>query len=249
MAKVKKPTSTKKATAVKKPRKAPVKKAAIKKTVVKKIAAKKPAEKKVNKPVKSAAVKQKPKNPNGMNHFQQCVVLAAVINQKRHLNPEFQTVPLPEITSSSFGPLREHLGQYAFLVEEIHDAIDELIRSDEFAKAFPVNNVESDLELTLEGNAKKIMAHLLELAGPEARKIIFMMEEGNKQHIHRTTLEKFALKTGQIEPHPLQHDAQKFTGDVTQKQILNSINMRTNPRYFGDQHPQNFSTKQRRGRG
>lgn len=190
------------------------------------------------------------KNSNGMNYFQQCVVLAALINQERHYNQEFQTIPLPEITSSLLGPIRDYLGQYAFNSEEIQHGLDELMKCDLFKKTFPIKHPDTTVEISIEGNPKKIMAQLLELAGPEARKIIFLKEEGNRMLIHRTTLEKYALKTGQIEHHILHQDSPNYMShESTHRDILNQINQRTNPRYFGQDHAQNFSTKQRRGRG
>jgi hypothetical protein len=190
------------------------------------------------------------KNPNGMNYFQQCVVLAALINQKRHQDHEFQTIPLPEITSSLLAPLREYLSQYAFTSDEIQNGLEDLVHCDLFTKTFPVKNSTVAIDLTVHGNPKKIMSQLIELAGPEARKVIFLKEESNRFMIHRTTLEKYALKTGQVEGHATHHDSSNYMShESTHREILNQINQRTNPKYFGQDHPQNFSTKQRRGRG
>ncbi len=190
------------------------------------------------------------KNPNGMNHFQQCVVLAALINQKRRANQAFQSIPLPEITSPLLASLREYLGQYTFSSEDIQNGLDDLAHADIFVKTFPVKDADVPVECTVYGNPQKMMAQLLDLAGPEARKIIFLKDDGNRLSIHRTTLEKYALKTGQIESHPLHHDMPNFMShESTHREILHQINQRTNPKYFGQEHPQNFSTKQRRGRG
>ncbi len=256
-------TSPKKKSALKKkPAAKKVVKKAIKKAPVKKkasIKASKPAKpakvthtKRKSEPAKTAAptivIK---KNPNGMNYFQQCVVLAALINQERHQNHEFQTIPLPEITSTLLQPLREYLSQYAFNSEEIQNGLDDMVRCDFFKKTFPVKNTETLLDLNIQGNPKKIMAQLIELAGPEARKIIFLKEEGDRFLIHRTTLEKYALKTGQIENHILHHDLPTYMShESTHREILNQINQRSNARYFNqDHHPQNLSSKHRRGRG
>jgi hypothetical protein len=228
--------------------------------------AKKSVKKSVEKPLKKVAVKSKslpkkskkastrittpvkPKASRGMNEFQQCVVLAAVINQKRNRDTQFQAIPLPDINSSALQPLRACLADYAFTANDISRAVTDLLSSKAFQQAFPVkNNAQKNLILVTETEPQALLEKMLELAGPEAKKTIFFIE--GPHNIHKTTLEKYALKTAQIHPVALHHESSKLPSeDVLHKQMIMKMNLHNSSKYF-ENNSQRLSTKQRRGRG
>lgn len=220
-----------------------------KKTVTK---VKKPVKKsKVSVKKKAAAPKSKtPKiKSNGMNDFQQCVVLAAIINQQRDANPNFQSLPLPDVNSTLLAPLRQRLAQFAFTTSDIKKAVIDLLHSKEFTQAFPVKLSKNEEALVItEKETKAIMNQLLKLAGAESHKPIYLMENG-PHDIHKTTLEKHALKTGQIDHHPIAVELHtRQDNQSAHQQILIKLNFSKTGRGFND-NSQRFSTKQRRGRG
>ncbi len=208
---------------------------------------KQPVKKSLSKP-KVPKKTKKAKIDNGMTHFQQCLVLAAFINQARIQEPSFQILPLPEIHSSLLSSLREYLSQYMFTADDILKAIDAMPKSEEFIEVFPIkkNALPKHLFSISEEDPKTITKQLLDLAGHEAKKTIFLMGK-NPHDIRETTLEKYALKTGQIEENALQHEAITLKHpDALHRQILDNMNVRQNQQYF---NPQNISMKHRRGRG
>jgi hypothetical protein len=188
----------------------------------------------------------KPKK-GGMNAFEQCIVLAAVINLQRNADNHFLFVPLPDVNSSALAPLRELLSQYDFTAPDIIKASHAMLHSKLFKECFSLHKDTKNILLTLkEENTKNIMRELIEIAGPEAKKFIYMPEK-DSHDIHKTTLEKHALRMGLLEPHtvaPEQHYQQK----IQHKRIIIQLGLRkSNERFIVNS--QQFSGKQRRGRG
>lgn len=219
----------------------------------------KPKTKSVKKPVKKVAKKSvtkitaKPKatkiikaKPGGMNDFEQCVVLAAIVNQQRNFDKKFLFIPLPDINSTALAPLRELLSQYDFSATDIIKATHDILHSKTFKECFALHETIKEALLTIkQKNKKDIMRELIELAGPEAKKILYI-SESDMRDIHKTTLEKHALKMGLIEPHLI--TPEPYQQQDHHKKIIIKLNFHKLGRGFND-NSQRFSGKQRRGRG
>lgn len=218
-------------------------------------AAKKPVKKSAKKPVKKVAKKAPAKKrvaakktAHGMNEFQQCVLLAAIINQHRAADPHIQQTPLPDINSSILAPLREHLAQYTFTADDIMRAATDLLRAKEFKQFFSIEKSLKQKICVSGTNPKVLMGQLLELADSEARKTIYLSEK-DPHDIHKTTLEKHALKTGQIDhTHLAAIQQERPDSHLAHKKIIIKLNFDKMGRSFLDNIPR-LSTKQRRGRG
>src|SRR6476620_8266388 len=78
-------------------------------------------------PAKKAGERQKSVDVkvDSMDDFQQCIVLAAIINQQRQADPRFISVPLPDINSPALAPLRECIGKYHFNAHDITAATED----------------------------------------------------------------------------------------------------------------------------
>lgn len=216
---------------------------------------KKPAaktKKLIKKRVKKTATKPKKAKASakGMNDFQQCVVLAAIINHKRNTDPKFLFVPLPDINSSALAPVRELLGQYEFTATDIVDAIKDILASKAFKQCFPAESgpMKATLFALSKNQPKEIMAELLDLAGPESKKTIYL-RENDIHDIHKTTLEKHALKLGLVDPQPfMESNIPIHEAHLARRQILIKLSSNKLDKSFGGNFSR-FSTKQRRGRG
>lgn len=221
-----------------------------KKTIVKKTI-KKTTKKSVKKIQKKAATKPKPKKiikakPGCMNDFEQCIVLAAIVNQQRNADTRFLFTPLPDINSTALAPLRELLSQYHFTPNDITKAAHKVFHSEEFKECFALHEVITEALLPLsQKDNKNLTQEILDLAGPEAKKWIYMKEK-DSHDIHETTLEKHALKMGLIEPHYTAPEP--FQAQDHHKKIIIKLNFQNKGRNFHD-NAMRFSGKQHRGRG
>jgi len=207
---------------------------------------KKPAKKTQKKavaPKKSKIIKAK---PGGMSNYEQCIVLAAIVNQQRNADTRFLFTPLPDINSSVLEPLRAILSQYKFVPSDIIKAAHKVFQSKKFEECFALHEPvkETLLKLSAE-NPKELIHELLQLAGPEAKKWIYMRGD-NSQDIHQTTLEKHALKLGLIEPFLV--ESEPFQKLDHHKKIIIKLNFQNKGRGFNN-NLMRFSGKQHRGRG
>lgn len=220
------------------------KKSSSKKTTGKKTTVKKATKK----PTKKSSPKKATKKTktNGMNTFEQCVVLAAIINQQRNKDKKFLFVPLPDINSTMLAPLREILSHYAFTAHDITKATHAILSSKTFKECFALTqNIKEALLNLTEETSSEILGKLFLLAGPEAKKAIYMAED-NARDIHKTTLEKHALKLGLIEPHVV--TPEPFQQQDQHKKIIIKLHFNKLGRDFID-NSQRFSGTQKRGRG
>ncbi len=216
-----------------------------KKTVAKKTTKKSSPKKSVtaSKPKPKKVIKAK---PGGMNNYEQCIVLAAIVNQQRNADTRFLFTPLPDINSSMLAPLREILSQYDFNAKDIIKAAHDVFQSEKFQECFALHEAVTEASLKITQNTIKDLVHeLLELAGPEAKKWIFMVDK-DPHDIHKTTLEKHALKLGLIEPQQI--TPEPFQQLAHHKKIIINLNPQNKARHFPD-HMTRFSGKQHRGRG
>ncbi len=224
-----------------------------KKTIVKKTT--KTSTKKTRKTIiAKPKVKAKPKTQKiikaksgGMNDYEQCIVLAALVNQQRNTDTKFLFTPLPDINSTALAPLRELLSQYHFTASDIAKAAHEVFQSKKFKECFALH--ETITEALLQPNqkdAKSLVQELLNLAGPEAKKWIYMKEPDDAHNIHQTTLEKHAFEMGLIEPHHVAPEP--FQNQDYHKKIIVKFNFQNNGKNT-HHNLLRFSGKQHRGRG
>lgn len=251
----KKTTSKPKKSIAKKPVKKTTKKTTTKKTT-------RTSTKKIQKKAAVAASKtpkapKAPKAPkttkiikaktDGMNDYEQCIVLAAIVNQQRNTDTRFLFTPLPDINSSVLAPLREILSQYCFTSNDIIKAAHQVFQSKKFQECFALHEpVKETLLKITQNNPNALIRELIKLAGPEAKKWIYMKEGHSSQDIHQTTLEKHALKLGLIEPHHI--EAEPFQKQDHHRKIIIKLNFQNKGRGFHN-NLMRFSGKQHRGRG
>ena len=158
---------------------------------------------------------------------------------------KFLFIPLPDINSTALSALRDIIGQHHFIDSDINKAADEVIQSKAFKTCFALreNMTESFINIT-QKNTKNIIHELLELAGPEAKKWIYMKEK-DTHDIHKTTLEKHAIKLGLIESHQI--IPEHFKQEDQHKKIILKLNFQNKDHLF--HNLMRFSGKQHRGRG
>ena len=206
------------------------------------------AKKTPRKSTRKSSQKIKKVSTKKMDDFQQYVVLAAVINQLRDVDADFRSIPLPDVNSSLLAPLRKQFKKYAFTAKDIKTAVSALIKSKVFKEHFPVTHAMKVTFKLTEKNNPTLMADLLELAGLEARRPIYLAEQ-NPHDIQKTTLEKHALKAGFIKTHHAANESPMQKEDpFANKRILIKLNYNT----LGRNMPSNLqilSAKHRRGRG
>lgn len=226
----------------------------------KKTTVKKPTKKTARKTLKSTSVKKtqmkttvkKPKTAKMikaklgcMNDYEQCIVLAAIVNQQRNADTRFLFTPLPDINSSVLAPLRDILSQYRFTADDIIKAAHKVFQSKKFQECFALYEpVKETLLKITQHNPNELIHELIELAGPEAKKWIYMRGK-NSHDIHQTTLEKHALKLGLIEPHYM--EPEPFQKQDQHKKIIIKLNYQNSGRNV--HNSMRFSGKQHRGRG